>query len=187
MVYAIVFVLLVLIDQISKAVAFAVWGCPSGLSYFLGNFLGIDTLVNTGISGGIGSDRPWALPVFIAVTCVALVALLVVLVRLNKKRRLLRTSVVLIMAGAAGNLIDRCVTHGVRDFLHWNFAFWSFSNNFADLVITVGAVLFIVAILFVDSDALFRSHKKKEAEQAEVREAAEELASAEGEKDGDKQ
>lgn len=62
MVYAIVFVLLVLIDQISKAVAFAVWGCPSGLSYFLGNFLGIDTLVNTGISGGIGSDRPWALP-----------------------------------------------------------------------------------------------------------------------------
>ena len=117
----------------------------------------------------------------------ALVALLVVLVRLNKKRRLLRTSVVLIMAGAAGNLIDRCVTHGVRDFLHWNFGFWSFSNNFADLVITVGAVLFIVAILFVDSDALFRSHKKKEAEQAEVREAAEELASAEGEKDGDKQ
>ena len=164
MVYAIVFVLLVLIDQISKAVAFAVWGCPSGLSYFLGNFLGIDTLVNTGISGGIGSDRPWALPVFIAVDSMALVALLVVLVRLNKKRRLLRTSVVLIMAGAAGNLIDRCVTHGVRDFLHWNFGFWSFSNNFADLVITVGAVLFIVAILFVDSDALFRSHKKKEAE-----------------------
>ena len=61
------------------------------------------------------------------------------------------------------------------------------NNIVNNVATTIGAVLFIVAILFVDSDALFRSHKKKEAEQAEVREAAEELASAEGEKDGDKQ
>lgn len=177
MAYAIAFFALVLADQLTKAVALGIFGCPSGRTYWIENFLGIDTLINTGISGGLGGDQPWAMPVFIGVTAVAIVVLFAALVKVNKKRRFLRTSLMLIMAGAAGNLIDRCVTHGVRDFLYWNFGFWSFSNNVADLVITVGAVLFIIALLFVDQDALFRSHKKKEEEEDAVREAAEELPS----------
>lgn len=177
MAYVIAFFVLVLADQLTKAAALGIFGCPSGRTYWIQNFLGIDTLINTGISGGLGGDQPWALPLFIGITAVAVVVLFIVLVKVNKKRRFLRTSIMLIMAGAAGNLIDRCVTRGVRDFLYWNFGFWSFSNNLADLIITVGAVLFIIALLFVDQDALFRSHKKKEEEENEVREAEEELLS----------
>lgn len=183
MAYAIAFFVLVLADQLTKAVAFGIFGCPSGRTFWIPDFLGIDTLVNTGISGGLGGDRPWAMPLFIGITAVAIVVLFIALVKVNRKRRLLRTSIMLIMAGAAGNLIDRCVTQGVRDFLYWNFGFWSFSNNLADLIITVGAVLFIIALLFVDQDALFRSHKKKEQEEDEVREAAEELLSEEQDKE----
>ena len=185
MLYAILILALVLADQVTKAVMLAIYGCPSGLTYFLGNFLGIDTLINDGVSGGLLGGQPWSGPVIIAITGVASVALLIALIRINKKRRFLRTSLALIMAGALGNLIDRCVMNGVRDFLHWNFGFWSFSNNVADLVITVGAVLFIVAILFVDQDALFRSHQKKEEERAEIAEAALELAAAEEEKNAE--
>lgn len=76
------------------------------------------------------------------------------------------------MAGAAGNLIDRAVLEGVRDFIYMNLGFTSFWNNVADLVITAGAVMFILALLFVDDDALFRFGKKKKEEEKSLEEAA---------------
>ena len=181
MAYAFLFVILLLADQLSKAAAFAVYGAHGPLVYWIPNFLGIETLVNKGASFGIGSDKPWALPLFIALTCVAMAVLLFIFFKISKKRRLLRSSVVLIMCGAIGNLIDRIVIGGVRDLIHMNFGFVSFSNNIADLVITVGAVLFIIAILFVDTDALFRSHKHRE--ESELHEAAEGLSDSETDND----
>ncbi len=181
MVYAIVFILLLLADQVTKAVAFALVDVNEPIRYWVGKVFGIDTLVNRGMSFGIGSDTPWALPVFIALTSVAIVVLLAFIVKLNKKRHFLKTALVLIMAGAAGNLIDRCVMGGVRDLIYMDFrfiadkSFLCFSNNVADIEITVGAVMFILALLFVDSDAIFRAHKDKQEEKKEVVTAAEDL------------
>ncbi len=183
MAYLFVFLILLFADQITKAAAFAVYGSNGPLIYWIPNFLGLDTCYNPGASFGIAADKEWAMPLFIGLTVVAVVVLLIVFFRLSKKRRFLRTSIVLIMSGAIGNLIDRIVFQSVRDLIHMNFGFVSFSNNVADLVITVGAVMFILALLFVDEDAIFRSHKHKE--KSEIIEAATELSSPQQETDND--
>ena len=175
MLYALLFFVLLLVDQLTKALAYATE--VSHLAIIPGYFE-IDMLrnpatdnLNTGMSFGIAGDEPWAIPVFIAITCVALVVFLIVVMTLPSKKRFLRVSIVFIMAGAAGNLIDRVALGGVRDFIYMNFGFTSFWNNVADLAITAGAVMFILALLFVDDDALFRFGKKKKEKQA-VAEAA---------------
>ena len=175
MLYALLFFVLLLVDQLTKAHAYATE--VSHLAIIPGYFE-IDMLrnpatdnLNTGMSFGIAGDEPWAIPVFIAITCVALVVFLIVVMKLPSKKRFLRVSIVFIMAGAAGNLIDRVALGGVRDFIYMNFGFTSFWNNVADLAITAGAVMFILALLFVDDDALFRFGKNKREKQA-VAEAA---------------
>lgn len=175
MLYALLFFVLLLVDQLTKALAYATE--VSHLAIIPGYFE-IDMLrnpatdnLNTGMSFGIAGDEPWAIPVFIAITCVALVVFLIVVMKLPSKKRFLRVSIVFIMAGAAGNLIDRVALGGVRDFIYMNFGFTSFWNNVADLAITAGAVMFILALLFVDDDAVFRFGKKKKEKQA-VEEAA---------------
>lgn len=179
MLYALLFFVLLLVDQLTKALAYATE--VSHLAIIPGYFE-IDMLrnpatdnLNTGMSFGIAGDEPWAIPVFIAITCVALVVFLIVVMKLPSKKRFLRVSIVFIMAGAAGNLIDRVALGGVRDFIYMNFGFTSFWNNVADLAITAGAVMFILALLFVDDDALFRFGKNKREKQA-VAEAAASLS-----------
>ena len=174
MVFAILFVALVWIDQVTKLLAYA-----TDVSHvvIIPGFLEIDKMsnpltndLNTGMSFGIASDEPWAIPLFIAITCIALVVFLIALIKLPAKKRFLRLSIAFIMAGAAGNFIDRIVLGGVRDFIYMDFSFIGISpfwNNVADLVITAGAIMFILALLFVDDDALFRFGKKKEREELE--------------------
>lgn len=176
MVIAIVTLALIFADQLSKALAFALYGGGEEVervTYWLGEMFGINNVYNEGISFSIGENGEYTQPVVIALTLVASAAIIFFLCKLSKDRRLLRWSLALILAGAVGNLIDRIAIGAVRDFIFMDFGFTSFSNNVADLEITVGAVLFVVALLFVDKDAVFRSSKKEE-EQA-VEEAAENL------------
>lgn len=171
--YLLLFLLVLFADQITKAIAFAVMGPKSSLLTWIPDFLGIDTTVNTGVSFGWFGDKPWAMPVFIAVTAVALVVFFIFFIKTARRKRFLRVALVLIMAGAAGNLIDRSVMSGVRDLIWMNFGFVQFSNNLADIAIFIGAVMFILALLFVDDDAVFRPNKKKE--EKELEEAAADL------------
>ena len=67
----------------------------------------------------------------------------------------------MVFAGAVGNLIDRIAMQAVRDFIYMNFGFVDFSNNVADLEITVGAVMLIICLLFVDEEAVFRPAPKE--------------------------
>ena len=171
--YLLLFLLVLFADQITKAIAFAVMGPESSLHIWIPDFLGIKTTVNTGVSFGWFGDKPWAMPVFIAVTAVALVVFFIFFIKTARRKRFLRVALVLIMVGAAGNLIDRSVMSGVRDLIWMNFGFVQFSNNLADIAIFIGAVMFILALLFVDDDAVFRPNKKKE--EKELEEAAADL------------
>ena len=92
------------------------------------------------------------------------------------------------MVGAAGNLIDRLVEQQVRDFILvsvGNIGFLNFNCNVADIAITVGAVLFLLALLFVDKDALFRFRKQKKQEEQAVLEAVADLEERAAETDND--
>jgi signal peptidase II len=50
----------------------------------------------------------------------------------------------LILAGTLGNLYDRVVFNGVRDFLHWNYLFDWPVFNFADCCLVCGAFLLLI-------------------------------------------
>lgn len=180
MIYALVCLALIFADQLSKALAFALYGEGELVTYWLGKMFGINNVYNDGISFS------WKIPgdetgeatqiVVIIVTCIAAAVILFFLCRLPKERRFLRWALVFILAGAVGNLIDRIAIGSVRDFIYMDFGFTRFSNNVADLEITVGAVLFIVALLFVDPEAVFRP--SKEEEEKEVEGAVRELRGA---------
>ena len=53
----------------------------------------------------------------------------------------------LILAGTVGNLYDRLVFNGVRDFLHFYYVEWPVFN-FADCCLVVGAGLLLVQAMF---------------------------------------
>ena len=83
----------------------------------------------------------------------------------EKKYRILRIVVILFLAGAMGNYIDRIFHHYVIDFLYFvliNFPIF----NIADIYVVTGAVLFICSVIFRGSlyDDLFPGRKKKKAE-----------------------
>ena len=161
----IVFLVLLAADQITKAIAFAVMGENAPVTMVIPGFLGFNTVLNEGISFSIGEGGEWTQPIVIAITAVASIVIAVLICKIPKRRLLLRYALVLILAGAVGNLIDRIAIQAVRDFIYMNFGFVDFSNNVADLEITVGAVMLIICLLFVDEEAIFRSAPKEAAVQ----------------------
>ena len=185
MAYAFIFFIVLLVDQGSKALAAAL---HFDNIQIIPGLIGFDFTYNPGIAYGSFGDAPWLQPTVIAVTCVAIVAFFVALIKVGKGRKCLRTGIVLIMVGAAGNLVDRLVEQQVRDFILvsvGNIGFLNFNCNVADIAITVGAVMFILALLFVDREALFRFGRDKKKDEEAVREAAAELDGRAGEADND--
>ena len=185
MAYAFIFFIVLLVDQGSKALAAAL---HFDNIQIIPRLIGFDFTYNPGIAYGSFGDAPWLQPTVIAVTCVAIVAFFVALIKVGKGRKCLRTGIVLIMVGAAGNLVDRLVEQQVRDFILvsvGNIGFLNFNCNVADIAITVGAVLFILALLFVDKDALFRFGKQKKKDEAALMEAVADLDELAAETDND--
>lgn len=136
--------LLVVADQLSKG-----W---IEVNYLLGEYtpvffwLDITRLHNPGAAfsflAGAGGWQRW----FFTALAIAVSALLLVWLRTLHARReaALSAALVLVMAGAIGNVIDR-IEHGyVVDFIHvhWQQAYFP-AFNIADSAITVGAALLI--------------------------------------------
>jgi|TARA_B100001559_G_C16027682_1_gene406504 signal peptidase II len=69
---------------------------------------------------------------------------------LDEKDNLKKKSFLLIIAGALGNFIDRLPDGVVTDFLHFKpFDLSLFIFNFADVYITLGAIIFIFSELIL--------------------------------------
>ena len=125
---------------------------------FLGKFLDLRYVQNTGAAFSIGRNNTLF---FIIFTTVMLIAIMVLMLHLYKRKiHLLHWSLVLIMAGGIGNLIDRICYGYVVDM--FNFAFFDFPVfNFADVIICIGTGLLFLFILFF-YDKHFDDKKKEE-------------------------
>jgi signal peptidase II len=147
---------------------------------------------NRGIAFSMFADAgKWGKLAIVLSTAVIMLVVAVVYCKLDKRRTLLRIALVLIVAGGVGNLIDRIYYQvwdvttatgfrdGVRDMVRVDFKIMDFGVcNFADFFISGGAVLFVLAVLFFDKDALLPIGKKykalaKEAQEEETKKQAE--------------
>ncbi len=86
---------------------------------------------------------------FIVLTVILLIIMFYLYVHMPEDKRffIARAIFVLVIAGAIGNFIDRCIHNYVIDFFYFkliNFAVF----NVADIYITVGAALFIFTFCF---------------------------------------
>jgi lipoprotein signal peptidase len=110
----------------------------------------IQPRVNRGALFGIGNgDNGWyANLVFAVVSLVAAIAIMVWSTRRSLVRDAwLSTALGLILGGTLGNLYDRVVFLGVRDFLHWHGGFDWPVFNIADCCLVVGASLLLLQAL----------------------------------------
>ena len=147
MLYSILAVLLVIVDQITKYLTRA--NIPLGENIpFLPHLLDLTYVQNTGAAFSILRQHTWLLTVISAVL-VLLICWLVV-----KKfftNWLGRTCAMLILAGGVGNLIDRVAFGFVTDMLETVFMEVPVFNV-ADCCITVGVVLLFIYVLFFVKD-----------------------------------
>lgn len=151
------FVLLVLLDQLTKKCAVLLLKGQEPV-VILKNVFQLYYLENHGAAFGLFQGRS---VVFICIT-IAILALIVycyVRIPFQRKYRILRVLMVMIASGAVGNFIDRIVQQYVVDFFYFsliNFPVF----NVADIYVTCATVLLIVTVLFryreKDIDELLR-------------------------------
>ncbi|MDP6944213.1 MAG: signal peptidase II [Myxococcota bacterium] len=100
--------------------------------------------------------------VFLGLTIIVFLAILVVVIRTEERFWTVNIALVGIVAGAAGNFVDRIRYGYVIDFIdmHLGFMRWP-TYNVADIAITVGVILLVGDILFNKSSPLVADDEGK--------------------------
>lgn len=152
--------LLVLLDQVTKIAA---EGALKGKESFvlIPGVLEFFYLENHGAAFGVLQN---ARGFFLVVTLLAMIAVIYVLIKMPQtgKYLTLRILVVLIGAGAVGNVIDRIIFSYVRDFIYFSLIDFPVFNV-ADIYVTCATILLALTILFYykdDHDFDFLTGKK---------------------------
>lgn len=141
MLYIIIFFLVLLADQGTKYYISHNF-IPLNSVNFIGNLIYLTYVKNAGAAFGVLQN---AQILFIIVTAVILLIILVYFIVSHSKNVLLRISLILIMAGGVGNLIDRVRQGYVVDFI--DLKFWPVFNV-SDMSVVVGSILLAYYILF---------------------------------------
>lgn len=137
----------VVIDQASKWLILEHVMAPSRV-ISVTPFFNLTLGFNTGVSFGIGKDFLDEYPFILALFKIVVAAGLIIWA-LTTGDKLERWGLALIAGGALGNAIDRWLQGAVTDFLdlHWGGWHWP-TFNMADVAITCGAALILLAALF---------------------------------------
>lgn len=152
-------VLVVLIAVADQLIKFAVLDSSlvgGGIVTVIGNFLQFRYVENTGAAFSLFEDKTVLLSIFSAL--VMAVGFYLLIAR-KFKSKVLVASVVMIMGGGLGNLIDRVFRHFVVDYIEVLFIDFPVFN-FADCFITVGEFVLIGYLLW----DIFRDFRKGRAE-----------------------
>ncbi len=152
------------LDQISKSLIKNNYTEGDVHSVIDGFFYFVYT-TNTGMAYGLLSGFSWALTFFKILTpIVCLVFIFVLAYAVKNGYVTLSVALSLIISGTLGNYIDRVAFNEVTDFLCINInGFVPFASfNVADFALTIGAILAIIHLLFLDKNALFKKKNDKE-------------------------
>ena len=145
--YAVLGTLLVILDVFSKDVVQR--NLADGSSIDLLPFLQLVLVYNRGAAFGfLGEASGWQLPFFVVIAVIVSIVIVIRLARTAATQKWFEVALVLILAGAIGNLIDRIRVGYVIDFIELYYGAWRFpAFNVADIAIFLGAVILVLELL----------------------------------------
>ncbi len=165
---------LIAIDLITKHFIFEALHPENKTLTIIDGFVYFNTATNTGAAFSIFDGNALALG-FVSLFA-ALLILGIQIATLNYRNGFLRSSIIMILAGAIGNLVDRFSLGYVRDFVDLDWIFdWVGVFNFADSCLTVGVVIMLIYVIFFFSrdNKIYEENKRKRKEMlAEMQEEA---------------
>ena len=127
-------------------------------------FLAITFTYNEAAAFGMGFDNPevnkWMYIVIALVVSAVIIFFFVK--KFDKFNKFLRACLMLIVAGAIGNVIDRFIYGKVVDFIDF-YGIWNAIFNVADCCIVIGTIMLIV-YLIIEEVKEYRRKKKEEPE-----------------------
>lgn len=160
------FVLLIAIDQWTKSLAQIHLRSTDGIS-IISEVFELQYLENRGAAFGMLQGRRLFL---ILLTVLFMVGLIVLFHKIPAKRKYLPMQIILVLiaAGAVGNMIDRIWHHYVIDFLYFkliNFPIF----NIADCYVVIGAIcaIFYISFYYKEEDFEILMNKPKNGEKHE--------------------
>ncbi|WP_119326291.1 signal peptidase II [Companilactobacillus musae] len=116
---------------------------PMSVHDFIPGVLSITHITNTGAAWSMLEGK---MLFFYLVTIIAVVVLIYLFVKADKKDYLYRFSLIFLLAGTIGNAIDRFTRHFVVDMFNLDFINFPIFN-LADTYITIGVVLIIGSLI----------------------------------------
>lgn len=149
---------LVAVDQISKIWAVNTLGGGQDILVWE-NVFHLTYIQNRGAAFGMLQGKQWLL---IPVTILVLIGMIVYFKKVpsTKAGTWAKVSLVLIISGAIGNLIDRILLSYVRDFLYFRLIDFPVFN-IADTFVVIGVGILLLVILFGDIEKTDGSKEKK--------------------------
>ena len=171
------FVVLLALDIATKQIILSFGKDPGSVISDWG-FVHISYVLNTNAAFGLGSNNPVvSRTVYLIVATLVSIGLIVYLVYKRKETKLfIRASLVMVITGAIGNMIDRIFygpieygtnslfTGAVVDWIDF-YWFWPFVFNIADCCIVIAAFMLIIYVIVGEvKDVIAR----RKAEQQEV-------------------
>lgn len=139
-------VVVLIVDQCTKLLADAMLAMHQSVELL--PFLALRKAYNTGAAFSfLGDASGWQRWFFIILALAVIVILLAWLRRLPPGDTQVRLALVLILGGAAGNMIDRVVYGHVIDFIDLFYGSWHYPTfNVADSAIFIGACLLLLDV-----------------------------------------
>jgi signal peptidase II len=135
-------------DQASK-IAVEKFTAPGSFQAVIPGLLNLVHTRNPGVAFGFFADSqaPWRAPLLILFSAVVIGLIIWMLATGRAGGALGRYGLALILGGAAGNVVDRVVHHGVTDFIDFHLgAYHWYTFNVADTAIVIGAALVVLEI-----------------------------------------
>lgn len=152
-------------DLLTKQAAWDYLNTQGVKDDFIPGLINLVMVENRGAGFGIFQGKTVALTV---ITFILVIAIAIYLFFALKETEWLRISLVFVVGGGIGNIVDRIALGYVRDFLQ--FAFWEQFPvfNIADSFVTVGAFMLIVVLIVMLVKEGKKNQKEFEGQQAKV-------------------
>jgi signal peptidase II len=145
MVWTIIVIILVVLDQASKIIVRYMISPQESISVIQGFFYLVHR-VNTGAAWSLLSKQDWGIYLLIAISFFASIFILYMIYTVTNIKT--KIALTLICSGSIGNLIDRLMYKEVTDFLDFHFGSYVFPTfNFADSMIVCGSIFLIISML----------------------------------------